>query len=58
MAPILAPSKLHLIRDMIESHPLTTTQMAEGAECSKVTFINIRTTFGSVAQLELAGDAP
>ncbi|KAI2681221.1 hypothetical protein DTO013E5_7825 [Penicillium roqueforti] len=51
MAPRLAPSKLHLIRDMIESQSLTTTQMAEEAECSKVTIINIRRNlrqFGSV----------
>jgi hypothetical protein len=51
MAPRLLHSKLHLIRDMIESRSSTTTQMAEEAECSKVTIINIRENlrqFGSV----------
>ena len=42
MAPRLLPSNLHLIRDMIESQSLTTTQMTEEAEWSKVTIINIR----------------
>ena len=42
MAPRLPPSKLHLIRDMIESQSFTTSQMAEEAECTKVTIINIR----------------
>ncbi|OQD92153.1 hypothetical protein PENSOL_c044G07464 [Penicillium solitum] len=51
MAPRLVPSKLHLIRDMIGSQSLITTQMAEEAECSKVMIINIRRNlrqFGSV----------
>ncbi|KAJ5146627.1 uncharacterized protein N7515_001191 [Penicillium bovifimosum] len=51
MAPRLPLSKLHLIRDMIESQSLSTSQMAEEAECSKVTIINIRRNlrqFGNV----------
>lgn len=51
MAPRLPPSKLHLIRDMIESQSLTTSQVAEEADCSKPTIKNIRRTlrqFGSV----------
>ncbi|ODM18131.1 hypothetical protein SI65_06002 [Aspergillus cristatus] len=40
MAPRLPLSKLYLIRDMIESQSLTTSQMAEEAECSKLTIIN------------------
>ena len=51
MAPRLSLSKLYLIRDMIESQSLTTSQMAEEAECSKLTIINIRRNlrhFGSV----------
>lgn len=51
MSPRLPASKLHLIRDMVESQSLTTSQMAEEAECSKLTIINIRRNlrqFGSV----------
>jgi hypothetical protein len=51
MAPRLPASKLHLIRDMIESQSLTTSEMAEEAECSKLTIINIRRNlrqFGNV----------
>lgn len=51
MAPRLPLSKLYLIRDMIESQSLTTSQMAEEAECSKLTIINTRRNlrlFGSV----------
>ena len=51
MAPRLPPSKLYLIRDMIESQSRTTSQMAEEAGCSKLTIINIRRNlqlFGSV----------
>lgn len=51
MAPRLPPSKLHLIRDMIESQSLSTSQMAEEAECSQPTILNIRRNlqqFGSV----------
>lgn len=51
MAPRLPLSKLHPIRDMIESKSLTTSQMAEEAECSKLTVVNIRRNlrqFGSV----------
>lgn len=42
MAPRLPTSKLHLIRDMIESQSFTTSQMAEEAESTKLTVINIR----------------
>lgn len=42
MAPRLSISKLHLIRDMIENQSFTTSQMAEEAECTKLTIINIR----------------
>ena len=51
MAPRLPSSKLYLINDMIESQSLTTSQMAEEAECSKLTIINIRRNlrlFGSI----------
>jgi transposase len=51
MAPRLPPSKLNLIRDMIESQSLGTSKMAEEAECSQATIINIRANlrqFGSV----------
>ena len=41
MAPRLPPSKLYLICGMIASQSLTTSQMAEDAECSKLTIINI-----------------
>lgn len=45
------PSKLDMIRDMILSKSLTTSQMAEAAECSTRSIINIRNNlrhFGSV----------
>ncbi|KAJ5884843.1 hypothetical protein N7495_009353 [Penicillium taxi] len=42
MGPRLSLKKLYFIRDMIESRSLTTTQIAEEAECSKVTITNIR----------------
>lgn len=51
MAPRPPLSKLHLFRDMIESQPLTTSQMVEEAECSQATITNIRRSlrrFGSV----------
>ena len=51
MAPRLPLSKLHFIRDMIQSQSLTTSQMAEEAECSERTIKNIRRNlrqFGSV----------
>jgi hypothetical protein len=51
MAPRLSPSKRHLIRDMIESQSLATSQMAEEADCSKPTIKNLRRNlqqFGSV----------
>lgn len=51
MAPRLPVSKLHLIRDMIQSQSFTTSRMAEEAEYSKLTIINIRRNlrqFGSI----------
>lgn len=42
MALKLLSPKLHLICDMVESQSLATSQMAEEAECSKVTIINLR----------------
>lgn len=51
MAPRLPPSKLHFIRDMIQSQLLTTSRMAEEAECSERTIKNIPKNlrqFGSV----------
>lgn len=42
MALKLLSLKLHLICDMAESQSLATSQMAEEAECSKVTIINLR----------------
>lgn len=51
MAPRLPASKLNFIRDMIDSHSFSTSQMAEEAECSKLTIINIRRNlwqFGSI----------
>jgi hypothetical protein len=44
MAPRLPPSKLEMIRDMIHSGSLTISQMAEAAECSERSIINIRNT--------------
>ncbi|CRL19501.1 unnamed protein product [Penicillium camemberti] len=41
MAPRPPSSKLHFIRDMIESHLFSTFQLAEEAECGKLTIINI-----------------
>jgi hypothetical protein len=51
MAPRPSPAKPHLIRDMIESQTVTIFQMAEEAECTKLTIINIRRNlwqFGSI----------
>lgn len=42
MAPRLSPSKLQFIHDMMKSQSLTTTQMADAAECSDRTIKNIR----------------
>jgi hypothetical protein len=47
----LPPSKLHFICDMIQSQLLTTSQMADAAECSKLTIENVGRNlrqFGSV----------
>ena len=51
MAPRLPPSKLEMIRDMILSKSLSTSQMAEAAECSGRSIINISNNlhrFGNV----------
>lgn len=51
MAPRLPASKLNFICDMIDSHSFSTSQMAEEAECSKLTIINIHRNlwqFGSI----------
>lgn len=51
MAPRLPPPALDFIRDMIKSGSLTTSQMAEAAECSERTIKNIRKNlrqFGNV----------
>jgi transposase len=51
MAPNLAASQLELIRDMIHSKSLTTSQMAEAAGCSERSIKTIRSNlrlFGSV----------
>ncbi|KAF9238003.1 hypothetical protein CBS147339_7612 [Penicillium roqueforti] len=51
MAPRLPPSKLEMIHDMILSKSLNTSQMAEAAECSERSIINIRNNlhqFGNV----------
>ena len=51
MAPRLPPSKLEMIRDMILSESLNTSQMAEAAECSERSIINLRNNlhqFGNV----------
>lgn len=50
MAPRLAPPQLLMIRDMISSKPLTTSQMAEAAGCSKRSIITI------CANLQMFGD--
>lgn len=42
MAPRLAPSNLQLIRNITQSQSLTTSQMAEEAECSERTIKNVR----------------
>jgi len=42
MAPRLPLSKLEMIRDMIHSGSLTTSEMAQAAECSERSIINIR----------------
>lgn len=51
MAPRLPPSKLQFIHDMIQSQSLTTSQMADTAECSERTIKYIRRNlrlFGNV----------
>ena len=42
MAPNVPISKLYFIRDMIQSQSLTTSQMADAAECSEKTTKNTR----------------
>jgi hypothetical protein len=41
MASRLPTSKFHLICDMVESQCFTTSQMAEEAECTNLTIINV-----------------
>jgi len=51
MASRLPVSKLHFIRDMIQGQSLTTSQIADAAECSDRTIKNVRRNlrlFGSV----------
>lgn len=51
MAPRLPPSQLEMIRHMVLSKSLTTSQVAEAAECSKLSIINISNNirrFGNV----------
>lgn len=51
MAPRLPSSKVHIIRDMIESQSLGISELAEEAECNHATLIDIRANlrqFGSV----------
>lgn len=51
MAPRLALSQLEMIRDMIISRSLTTSQMAEAVGCSKRSIITISANlrmFGNV----------
>jgi hypothetical protein len=48
MALRLSPAKLVFIRDMIESQSFTTSQVAEQAECNKLTIINIHETCHSL----------
>lgn len=50
MAPRLAPSQLVMVRDMISSKSLTTSQMAVAAGCSKRSIITIS------AKLRMFGD--
>jgi hypothetical protein len=61
MAPRLASSQLEMIRDMISSKLLTTSQMSEAAGCSKRSIINIRTNlrlFGDVRAPPKVGGRP
>jgi transposase len=61
MAPRLAPSQLVMIRDMISSRSLTTSQMAEAAGCSKSSIITIRANlrmFGDVRAPLIPGGRP
>lgn len=42
MAPRHPTSNIHLISDKVESQSFTAFQMAEEAECTELTIINIR----------------
>lgn len=51
MVSRLTPSKLQFIHDMIQSQSLTTSQMADAAECNELTINNVRKNlrlFGNV----------
>lgn len=60
MASRLAPSQLDMIRDMISSKLLTTSQMAEAASCSKRSIITISANrmFGEVRAPLVPGGRP
>lgn len=61
MAPRLTLSQLEIIRDMIISQSLTTSQMAEAADCSKRSIITINTNlrmFGDVRAPLIPGGRP
>lgn len=61
MAPRLASSQLVMIRDMISSRSLTTSQIAEAAGCSKRSIITISTNlrlFGDVRAPLISGGRP
>jgi Mg2+ and Co2+ transporter CorA len=48
MSPRLLLPKLRLIRDMIESPSLTTSQMAKETKYSKLTIVNIRRNLAAI----------
>jgi len=61
MAPRLAVSQLVMIRDIINSKSLTTSQMAEAAGCSKCSIITISGNlqmFGDVRAPLIPGGRP
>jgi hypothetical protein len=61
MAPRLAPSQLVMIRDMIDSRSLATSEMAEAAGCSKRSIITISNNlrmFGDVRAPLIPGGRP
>ena len=61
MAPRLAPSQLVMIRDMIDSRSLTTSEMHEAAGCSKHSIITISNNlrmFGDIRAPLIPGGRP